>query len=319
MNNQLPPPPPAIQPAPITPGQPIGAPVPPKNPSERWATQTNGIQTSLAPPPPMQAQQPLPDHVNHGTVAVEQSRAIAEALGQIQAAKNFPRSMTQVYSKLSEACARLSFAKAATYAYPRSGQTVSGSSIRLAEEIARCYGNISYGIRELSRGKGVSEMQAYAWDLESNVQKTINFTVEHVRDSKQGVKILTDQRDIYEMTGNQGSRRVRSCILAVIGRELEEFALDHCKKTMAGNANVPIQQRINEMVQAFKAFGVNAAHIAHRMNVSLDNLLPDHLAELHGIYNSLRDNMSKPSDWFNIPAASEPAAGTGADKLNKQF
>jgi hypothetical protein len=49
-------------------------------------------------------------------------------------------------------------AETAFYSYPRGGQTVSGASIRFAEELARCWGNIEYGIKELSRDKDKSEM-----------------------------------------------------------------------------------------------------------------------------------------------------------------
>ena len=42
------------------------------------------------------------------------------------------------------------------HAFPRAGETVSGPSIRLAEMLAAVWGNIEYGIRELSRKEGAS-------------------------------------------------------------------------------------------------------------------------------------------------------------------
>ena len=58
----------------------------------------------------------------------------------------------------------------------------SADLIRLAEELARCWGNIDYGLRELSRRAGESEMEAYAWDLETNTMSSQKFTVKHIRE-----------------------------------------------------------------------------------------------------------------------------------------
>lgn len=259
-----------------------------------------------------------PEHVNAGTVAIEQSRAVAEALGQIQIAKAFPRSLAQAYEKVSNACSRPSFAKIATYAYPRGGQTITGPSIRLAEELARCFGNIQYGIRELSQRQGESEMQAYAWDLEQNVQRVMNFTVKHERHTKSGVTKLTDPRDIYEMTANQGGRRVRACIMAVLDRDLEAFALEVCKKALAGDTSIPLPDRVRKMIAAFQKLGVTSAHIEQRIGGKLDNILPDQLVELISIYNSLNDGITRASDWFNVPSATEPS-NSAIQQLNQQL
>lgn len=119
------------------------------------------------------------DNINQGTVAIEASRAIAEAQGKLVIAKRFPRDEVQAYAKAIEACRRPSMAEKAFYSFPRGGQTVEGPTIRFAEELARCWGNIDYGIKELSQDDGKSEMQAYAWDLETNAQSVQNFTNPH--------------------------------------------------------------------------------------------------------------------------------------------
>ena len=107
-------------------------------------------------------------NINEGTVTIESSRAVAEAQGKLVIAKNFPRDEVEAYAKAMEACKRKSLAEKATYSYPRAGSTISGPSIRLAEELARCWGNIDFGVKELSQKEGESEMQAYCWDMETN-------------------------------------------------------------------------------------------------------------------------------------------------------
>lgn len=251
------------------------------------------------------ARQAMPQHANAGAVAIEQERAVAEAQGKLVIAKRFPRDEARAFQKAMDACARPSLATVANYSFPRAGQTVAGPSIRLAEELARCWGNIDYGIRELSRKDGVSEMEAYAWDMETNVISSQKFTVRHVRDTRGGGKELTEERDIYELTANMGGRRLRSRILAILPPDLVDAAVQQCRSTLAGNSQEPLADRVRKMVAAFGKLGVPAANIETRLGHTLDQTTADELADMIGIYQSIRDGMTKAADWFNV---SQPTA-----------
>jgi hypothetical protein len=240
----------------------------------------------------------LDAHVNAGTVAVESERAIAEAQGKLVIAKRFPRDQAKAYSNIIDACKRHGLAEEACYSFPRGGEVVSGPAIRLAEMLAANWGNVDYGIRELSRKEGVSEMEAYCWDLETNTMSSQKFTVRHIRDTRGGGRALTDERDIYELTANMGARRLRARILAILPADLVQAAVDECGRTLAGGNGIPMADRIRKMLTAFKALGVPAPLVEKRLGHPLDNLSGDELADLTKIHNSLRDNMSKLGDWF---------------------
>lgn len=250
-------------------------------------------------------------HLSAGTVAVESERAIAEAQGKLVIAKRFPRDEAAAFARVMDACRRASLAAVANYAFPRAGQTVSGPSIRLAEELARCWGNIDYGLRELSRRDGESEMEAYAWDLETNVMSSQKFTARHIRDRRGGGEALRDERDIYELTANLGSRRLRARILAILPPDLVDAAVAECRRTMAGANTKPIGDQIKEATQAFVRFGVTADMIAARLGHALDDTTPDELADLREIFASLKDGMSKVADWFGAKqeAMAKPDGG----------
>ena len=133
----------------------------------------------------------------------------------------------------------------------------------------------------------------YCWDLETNVRKSQNFSVKHVRDTKQGRKELTDERDIYETTANQGSRRVRSCILAVIPGDVTEKAQEMCRKSLAaGKAGKTKEDRIIDLVRAFDKLGVPQSAIEKRLNHKMDLCTEEELSDLVSIGNSIRDNVS---------------------------
>lgn len=214
-------------------------------------------------------------------------------------AKKFPRNETACFAKVIESCKRKSLAESAMYSYPRGGEKVSGPSIRLAETLAKTWGNLQFGIVELSQDNGASEVMAYAWDLETNTRQVKQFTVKHSRYSKKnGLTKLTDPRDIYEISANQGARRLRACILGVLPSDLIDAAVDECEKTLRGNNAEPLVDRIRSCVAKFAEIGVSQEMIEKRFNHKIDAIDVHELVALGKIYNSLRDGMAKIEDYF---------------------
>lgn len=244
---------------------------------------------------------PVYGDVNQGTVAIESSRAITEAQGKLLLAKHFPRDYTHAYAKAMEACQRKGFAEKAFYSFPRGKETVTGVTIRFAEVLAACYGNVDYGIKELSHEEGRSEMQAYAWDLETNTVSSQNFTVEHVRETKFGNNKLTSQRDIYEKTANDGARRMRSRILAILPPDMIEDCIAECKKTLSGGNSVPLADRIKQLVVYFQKKGVTQEMLEKRLNHKVEAMSPEEVADYIGIYNGINQKETTVSDWFEQP------------------
>ena len=239
------------------------------------------------------------EKINQGTIAIEASRAIAEAQGKLVIAKRFPRDEVQSYAKAMEACQRPTMAAKAFYSFPRGGQTVEGPTIRFAEELARCWGNIDYGIKELSQDDGKSEMQAYAWDLETNAQSVQNFTNPHQREQGKKMVTLTSQRDIYENNANMATRRLRSRILAILPAWFVEDAIAECKKTLAGQNDTPLIDRVKKMVVQFAKLGVTQEMIEKRLKRKIDTMTSDDFVEYVGIYNAVKGGESKIADWFD--------------------
>lgn len=238
------------------------------------------------------------DNINQGTVAIEASRAIAEAQGKLVIAKRFPRDEVRAYAKAMEACQRVTMAEKAFYSFPRGGQTVEGPTIRFAEELARCWGNIDYGIKELSQDDGKSEMQAYAWDLETNAQSVQNFTNPHQREQGKKMVTLTSQRDIYENNANMATRRLRSRILAILPSWFVEDCIAECKRTLAGQNETPLVDRVKKMVVQFAKLGVTQEQIESRLKKKIDTMNADDFVEYIGIYNAIKQGESKIAEWF---------------------
>ena len=261
---------------------------------------------------PFSRQVALGSAVNQGAIAVEQERAIAEVQGQLILAKRFPRDVNAAYAELMESCAHPAMAAVAFYSVPNRG---SGPSIRLAEEIARVFGNFEFGHRELSRSEGKSEIEVYAWDKQTNNRSIRQLTVMHVQDTKNGTKVLRDQADIDNKIANVASKQVRGRILAMMPKWLVESAVEKCRQTLAGNSDEPISVRVRKMTQAFAKFGVTDKHLATYLGHALDEVVIDELVDLTGIYNAIKEG-AKASDYFGKAEEAEQVE-QAASRLTK--
>ncbi|SBW12660.1 conserved hypothetical protein [uncultured Alphaproteobacteria bacterium] len=232
--------------------------------------------------------------------AVEQSRAVAEVRGAIVLAQQRPRDKAAAIAEMEESCRIKELAEGAFFKFSRGGQSVTGASIHLARELARCWGNIDYGIKELSRddGHGQSEMLAFAWDLETNVRAETVFIVPHIRDTKNGPKAIADVRDIYENNANMGARRLREQIFAVLPRWFTEQAEGICHDTLQNGGGEPLPMRVTKMVKAFEALGVSKARIEKKVGCTIDKIDAVALANLSITYKSIKRSEVQIADEF---------------------
>jgi hypothetical protein len=254
-------------------------------------------------------------------VETTSQREIAEVQASIMLAKKFPRDIKAAIDNIMVACQRPALAEAAIYSYARGGSEITGPSIRLAEAMAQNWGNLTFGIRELEQRNGESTVEAFAWDMETNVRQVKVFQVKHIRSVKDrsnpGQKrtyALEDPRDIYEMTANQGARRLRACILGIIPGDIVEAAVEECESTMKAKADTG-PDGVKKLLAAFVALGVSKEQIEKRIQRRIDTITAAQIVGLRKIYNSLKDAMSTVGDWFEAEEApAPPKTGTEAAK-----
>ncbi|MFD3574732.1 hypothetical protein [Streptomyces sp. NPDC058644] len=207
---------------------------------------------------------PAPTFIGQGT-AVEQSRAVAEVQAAVIVARQFPRNEPQAIRKMQTAFAQHSLAIRSFFRFRRGSSNVSGETIQFAKELARCWTNIHYGVHELRRddAAGESEMQAWAWDLESNERASTTFIVPHTRWTKDnGGTRLEDPRDVYENNSNNGARRLREMIFSVLPDWFREQARTIATNTVDnGQGDKPLAQRTAEAITHFEALGVTVEQL----------------------------------------------------------
>lgn len=241
-------------------------------------------------PIPFDAAAKAPQRGASQATRVEQSRAVAEVQAAVVVARNAPRSAERALAEMREVCGIPQLAERAFFRFSR-GETVTGETVHLARELARIWGNITYGLVELSRDdeRAQSEMMAFAWDLETNARSQTTFIVPHARDTRQGPKALKDARDVYENNANMGARRLREMIFAVLPVWFREEAAERCRATLENGGGKPLVQRIADCVGAFAEIGVSREQLARKMGrASADALTAQDVATLGVVFKSIR-------------------------------
>ena len=256
------------------------------------------------------------DAISQAT-AIEQARAIAEVQAAVTVAQQCPRNIGGAVAAMHETTSHIELARRAFFEYRRGTSNIIGPSIHLARELARIWGNLDYGINELSRNdvEGYSEMRAYAWDQQTNVRPSLTFQVPHEMDTKQGRKKLLDLRDVYENNTNQGSRRVREMIFAVIPAWFIEDAKKRCSETLANANTDPLPKQVADALEAFSKMGVTADQVVGKVGKPQADWSTIDLAQLRVTYDSIvarettRDEAFPPAQVRPVTTADEITGG----------
>jgi hypothetical protein len=91
---------------------------------------------------------------------------------------------------------------------------------------------------------------------------------------------------------------LRSRILAILPTDLVDMAINECKKTLAGNNDEPLIDRVKKMVVAFGKIGVTQEQIEKRLGRKVDTMTIDDFTDYIGIYNAIKQGESKIAEWF---------------------
>lgn len=227
--------------------------------------------------------------VKSQAAAIESSRAVAEVQAAVVVAQQVPRDTLRATAAIRDLCGNEAFAKRAAYAVPNRGQ---GPSVHLARELAREWGNVQYGVHELNRddAAGVSEVIAFAWDVQANVRSTRTFIVPHAKSLKGGKRQkLDDLNDIYLNNQNVGARAARECIFTILPDWLIQEATAICAQTLKHGGGEPLHERVAKMIGGFRTVKVTAAMLEERLGKQASQWDESDIADLTVLARSIQD------------------------------
>lgn len=262
------------------------------------------------------------------------ARVRAEIEARCVLAMRNPRDWLTVRDRLLKACARPKFAQVARYRKPI-GQGVEGPSIRLAEEAARCMGNIHYQTVVISDTTDKRVLRVTAMDLESNLtpeqeivlQKTVERrqikpgdTVLSSRQNSQGqttYTIVATEDDLLNKQNAMVSKALRTLLLRLLPGDILEEAQEECIATLQRADAVDPDKAIKTIADSFSVkLRVSPADLKEYLGHEIGQCAPNELLELRAIYAEIADGGST---WAEViehrraqRGAKPPAEGEGA-------
>lgn len=272
-----------------------------------------------------------------GETATAATAAMARA--QVEArfliARANPRSDLEVRSRLLRACERPRFAEVAIYRKPVS-KGIEGPSIRLAEEVARCMGNIMTDVITTYEDHEKRILQVSATDLENNLTHpctvVVTKTVERSKADKgqtvRRTRINSKGEPVYEVDATDDeilnkvnalvSKALRTVILRLVPGDILEDAIDAAYATRRKQTKDDPHGQLKRLCDAFEVqFRLPVGQLAIYLGHPVDASTVDEIEDLRTVYTTLKDGEAT---WAEVLAhkqaermAAEAAAGAPAD------
>jgi hypothetical protein len=228
---------------------------------------------------------------------------------QIQTAKRFPRNITTfkrqalMMATLDEETAESMF-----YALPRSGKTIEGPSVRLAEVVGSAWGNIRYGARVIDVGDAFVTAQGAAFDLENNLACTVE--VKRRITDRQGRRY---NDDMIGVTSNAAcSVALRQAIFKVVPFAYVKSIYEEAKLTAIGKSMTMEQRRTRALGWYTKVGGQEKQVLELLGRVSVEDITIDDLTLLQGLKTAITDGEATFADALAAKTgAAAPATPSG--------
>ena len=232
---------------------------------------------------------------------------------QISIAKQYPRDISKALNLAYDlATKNEEIAASCFYSLPRGGSNgekdyIKGPSIRLAEIILYCWGNIRAGARIVKDDGKFITAQAVVIDLESNVE--IVEEVQRKVTNRDGRRYSDDM--IMTTSNAAASIALRNAIFRVIPAALYEDIYNSAIKTAVGDEKTLVQKRQNAL-SYFTKLGVSQEKLLALLEKkTLTDISLKDLENLNGIATAIKDKMMTVDEIFNV------ATESGSDKIGQ--
>lgn len=219
---------------------------------------------------------------------------------QIATAKKYPRAIDRsVKEAIVLVCTDEDVATSMTYALPRKQEGrnvfIEGPSVRLAETIVYCWGNMRAEARIIGIDETHVIAQGTCMDLEKNIG--IRYEVRRRITDKKGKKF---NDDMIVVTGNAACAiAFRNAVFKVVPAALVKKVWDAAKKFATGGAQ-PIEARRAKALQWFARVGAHEARVLELLSLgAVDEITEEHLSTLFSLKTAIQDGSTTVEEAFS--------------------
>lgn len=235
---------------------------------------------------------------------------------QIATAKAYPRDVQAALTKI-ETLAKMDkeTAEDCFYVLRRNGSNgsqnvIEGLSVRMAEIIAGCWGNLRVQARIIGNDGKTITAQAVCHDLESNFAVSVE-----VKRRITGKNGQTFSEDMQVVTGNAACAiAFRNAVLKVVPKAITKNIISRVKEVALGQA-IDLETSRQNIIQYFAKLGVNEQQLFGYLGISkIDEIDTEMVFELRATANAIKEGTTTVQETFIKPAEEKEAAAKAKAK-----
>lgn len=235
---------------------------------------------------------------------------------QIATAKAYPRDVQAALTKI-ETLAKMDkeTAEDCFYVLRRNGSNgsqnvIEGLSVRMAEIIAGCWGNLRVQARIIGNDGKTITAQAVCHDLESNFAVSVE-----VKRRITGKNGQTFSEDMQVVTGNAACAiAFRNAVLKVVPKAITKNIISRVKEVALGQA-IDLETSRQNIIQYFAKLGVNEQQLFGYLGISkIDEIDTEMVFELRATANAIKEGTTTVQETFIKPAEEKTAAAKAKAK-----
>ena len=252
-----------------------------------------------------------------GVVAAH-AREEYELKAMFTVAHSVGRNEAEAYNRAMVSCERPGFAEGCTYSFPRGGTKVTGPSVQMARELARCWGSIIYELRIIDVGEDEVHIRAVAIDLiaVNRVSMEDKFRKKIQRKSGNTTRwIEPDERDLRELINRRGAICVRNALLQLLPPDVVEDAVAKAAQTLEAAAAGDLEgeqkdRTLKAILATFRDIHVTQQMIEGYIGTPYQRITPTQVADLRSVFSSIRDGNTQVADHFEVVESRQTSEAT---------
>ena len=247
------------------------------------------------------------------STAIQLAAALVDK--RIATARTYPRSIHRFKQEATSLLREdIETARSAEYAKPVGGSTVKGPSIRLAELVAMCWGNLDIEVSEPIVGDKSVSVKATAWDLQRNYRQEAIATTSIL--TRQGARFPAHMIETAALA--TAAKAKRNAILAVVPRAYVNDLLEVAKQVARGNEK-PLEVVRAEILDYFaRSHKVSKEQIFTLLEIGgIDDIDLDRIDTLRGIATAIKEGSSPDEFFTKVESKADAVKAKLADRKKK--
>ena len=229
---------------------------------------------------------------------------------QIATAKAYPRDVKKSLERIKEmAKADEETANGCFYHLSRGGDEINGVSVRMAEIIASCWGNLRVQSRIIGNDGRTITAQGVCHDLESNLAVSVE-----VKRKITGKNGQTFSEDMQVVTGNAACAiAFRNAVLKVVPKAITQGVINEVQEE--AKKNIDLAKNRQQCVGYFVSLGVAETQLFEFLGINkMEEITVDMIMNLRGIATAIKEGTTTVQETFVKPADEKAAAAKAKEK-----